>query len=1639
MNGFQRSFAVVVGIDQYQNGTPPLRNAVNDARAVSEVLELAHGYQVTLCLDQEATLSRLNTLFQETLPDEVEPNDRLLVYFAGHGVALDGAEGPEGFLLPQNAHPLKVDSFLPMKTLYEALTSLRCRHFLGILDCCFAGAFHWFSARSPNVLTQTIHQERYERFIEDPAWQVLTSTAHDERALDVVSGRPIGERGGQAHSPFAQALIEGLQGAADIYPPGKGVITATELHWYVRERLIARNGPLTQTPTLWPLLGKHDRGEYVFLSPGRHLNLPPAPKLNLENNPYLGLQTYTEAHSNLFFGREKHVQALQASVATQPLTVVVAPSGAGKSSLVLAGLLPRLRQQPQRWEILSPFRPGTAPLRALLDALGNNAVSPSGPAQETPLQTSVQAISSWCLAHPDRRCLLTIDQLEELITLGRDDVQCDHFLRLLQQVIAAHPDQLRVVLTLRADFEPHFATGVLEPLWQSARFFLPPMTQDELREAIEDPAGARVLYFDPPSLVDQLINEVTHTPGALPLLSFTLSELYRMHLENNHNDRTLSQADYAQLGGVSGALRQRADQEYNGLAHRERLTFQRLMLRMVSLEGGELARRRVLLSELVYADVQENERVDQVLCQLTAARLLVRGNDGGTPYVEPAHDELIRGWATLWRWIRAAQDKLPLLRHVAHAAEAWGAAQRRPSLLWDKNPRLPQLEQLLEDGAHTLNKEETRFVRASVRRRQTRRIQWAAIVVLVMAALGAVSVVTTLQRQEAQRLRLVSLSQALAAQASLQQENGQTLLANVLARQAYTFGQQAQSDAMGQIDDALRTAERDHLGESLMGHKDAVNSVAFSPTGCLLASASRDSTIRVWNVCASHPTSQVLRGHEGVINAVAFSPDGTLLASGGEDTSVRLWKLNKTPSKTSIELIRVLSDPSDKVKSVAFSPDGTTLAAAGWNRHLYLWDLTHPDLPPQVVTPNDAAQQSYYFTTVVFSPDGQTLVSGNQKGTDDVEIVRLWHRNTQGGWDEITEVGGDAQLPTGEGFAVAFSPDGQRLAAGGIDCTDYNCEQGEFLVDVWDAGSGALTLVTSMTLFQGKVYAVAFSPDGRFFAAAGFDGAVRLWDAQGLGTPLWRQQGTHGAVNAIDFSPDGRFLVAGYHDGTVHLWRVDSAPKDSLEHFVDQRPLLVTPRSGAANYVTVATSADGHVLAAGGWDRKIHLWRLNQPTLSPRTLSSNWRRLKALAFDDAGSKIVGLGDDGTLLWWDLRAESPAPAVLARGSLALFRPVGRTDEALVSAFSDGGVRQLEWPPSGPTADEARGNLALASRGASVLAQDEFPNKPATNVIDGDIATSWAAGHADETWIQVDLDRAYTINRVGVQIGPHTLTYDILTSLDGVAWTTAKADIVHPGDYADTAQAYRVFAFDPVEAQHVRLRITGTNAPESHGYQYIIHDVEVYASGERPDTPVPNSTLLVSLPTITPTAGALSARWLAVAQEGQNGFRLLDLEHPGAKARRLGEGNVVALAISADERWLAAAQAQGVVQIWPLAHPGRAPLRVSVGEDTLSSLSFNPQGTLLAAGGSGGAWFWDLSQAQPKAVRLMGHRGPITSVAFAQDGLLVSGGFDGSVSLWALTQRLARQVCGRVWRNLSEEEWRRFVGEDIPRQRTCEALP
>ena len=450
-----------------------------------------------------------------------------------------------------------------MGELYESLNQLECRHLLVILDCCFAGMFRWAGTRKITVEPETIHWEHYHRFIKYPAWQVITSAAHNQEALDCLDNRGTGASG--QHSPFAEALFEGLlEQKADLIPDG--VITTPELYLYLRQ-YVETHSKEQQTPGFWPLK-KHDRGEYIFqLVPDSQLKLKPAPKLEKDNNPYRGLEAFEERYARFFFGREEVIESLITHISRrkEQFTVVDGISGSGKSSLVKAGLLPKLKKQADSsWQILPVIRPGADSYISLASVI-------CPPEQATPeklrqiakqLQDSPEdfhhQITNWSKQNPDKKLLLVIDQFEELITLEprklstaqekkrgvlsvlrfwrtsqhkKDEAIAEEVPRwqaiseILANALEACP-ALHLLVTIRSDFSPRFRESALGPDWAKARFVVRPMHSNELRDAVIGPANEMALYFEPPELVDRLVDEVAQTPGALPLLSFTLSELY---------------------------------------------------------------------------------------------------------------------------------------------------------------------------------------------------------------------------------------------------------------------------------------------------------------------------------------------------------------------------------------------------------------------------------------------------------------------------------------------------------------------------------------------------------------------------------------------------------------------------------------------------------------------------------------------------------------------------------------------------------------------------------------------------------------------------------------------------------------------------------------------------------------------------------------------------------------------------------------------------------------------------------------------------------------------------------------------------------------------------------------------------------
>ena len=745
---FSRNLAFVIGIDAYGNGITPLRTAARDAEAIAAGLSQSHDYTVERLIDDAASLAALVALFEQTLPAEVTADDRLVLYFAGHGIAQSGDDGPEGYLVPADAVREDRGTLLSMVRVLRALEALPCRHLLLILDCCFAGSFRWASTRSFLPTTGPITRKRYERFLDDPAWQVLTSAADDQKALDVLDGLTVGVRQDDAvHSPFARALLDGLAGGADRPGPDgekDGVITAAELYGHVRDLVEtgAEAHGKTQTPGLWPL-PRHGRGEFLFHVPGAETQLAPDPVLNDAANPWRGLAAYEAEHEPLFFGRQRVVDDLLQLVVQgrAPAILVTGASGTGKSSVVKAGLIPALAALPpeQRVTIEGPIRLGADPEGALAAPLARLATPPEFAPRP------VDPDWAWRLTTiqpPVARRLLVIDQFEELWTMcGHREVR-DRVLDQLSEVLAS--GQARLLVTVRSDFLPRIEG--LRYRWNTVpkRLVVPPFTRDELRDVVMGPAGARVLYFDPPELVERLLDEVAGVPGLLPMLSFTLAEMYREYVSREADDRALRGDDYDSLGGVGGSLSTRAGQLFDGYDADHQSTLERVFLRLASREGGDLAKRRAPIEEL-----DMDERSARVITDFVAARLFVQGSVDGDylsrGHVEPVHDILPIAWDRVHLWLDRNQEAIPILRRLWPAAWEWHFHSPEEvlarSYLWNESPYLPAAQKLV--GSGLLNVIETDFVQRSVAwrdtlARRTRAAVGVALTLIVAAAIAAI-------------------------------------------------------------------------------------------------------------------------------------------------------------------------------------------------------------------------------------------------------------------------------------------------------------------------------------------------------------------------------------------------------------------------------------------------------------------------------------------------------------------------------------------------------------------------------------------------------------------------------------------------------------------------------------------------------------------------------------------------------------------------------------------------------------------------------------------------------------------------------------------------------------------------------------
>ena len=876
--------------------------------------------------------------------------------------------------------------------------------------------------------------------------------------------------------------------------------------------------------------------------------------------PYRGLAVFRQEDSGWFYGRERSTAALvsrlASAVRTGGIVMLVGASGAGKSSLMRAGMGPAVQEGalgPGSWPtlVLTPTVDPLKELTRLVPELAEAVDDALVDFEEAKFTAQVrEAIAAYGtrVAGPGARPVLMVDQFEEAFTLSDDESRRGLFVAALHAACTGEGQAL-VVLGVRADFYGRCLDyRELAEAMQDRQMVLGAMTVAELRDAVARPARAVGLQLEA-GLVDLMLSDLgvntsrngqsNYDAGALPLLSHALLATWQRRQAGR-----MTVAGYRAAGGIRGAVAATAERAWADLDTAGQAAARPVLLRLVRVgEDTQDTRRRSSRQELLEQAVNP-AATTEALEVLTRARLVTV--DAGI--VEITHEALLQAWPRLRGWIDRDRAGNLLRQRLEEDAESWEAEHRDASLLY-RGGRLEAAQQWAHSAdAGVLTTVATAFLDNSIRHR--RRAAWlrrsGVAVVAVLAVIAVVAATMAVNQRDN------AVFASVLAETDTAMTNDPTL-----GSQLALVAHQLRPDSPD-ADSRVLAAASVPLSTVLTGHTGAIYLTTFSPNGKLLATASYDKTVRLWDVHDPHkPTllGQPITGFGSWVSSAVFSPDGKTLAAAGDDHLVRLFDLTDPAHPKPIG--QPLNADTGTVYLVAFSPDGKTLAAACEHQKVQLWDVhdvAHPTQGPALTGHTGPVR------SIAFRPDGHYLAAGGDDGS-----VLMYSLATG------TRVGAPLTGYKDTVHSVAFNRDGTMLGTG----------SGDGSVRFWDTTdpTGAMPAIGLPLTGLGAVWSVSFSPqDAKVFAAAGSDGSLRVWNLASPTLPLIIGQPLTGSngLDALGFSPDGKTLATGGNDTDVRLWTLP--PTSGIGH--------------AASVGSPTVRPDGKVMVTGSGDGVVRVWDL---------------------------------------------------------------------------------------------------------------------------------------------------------------------------------------------------------------------------------------------------------------------------------------------------------------------------------------------------------------------------------------------------------------------------------------------------------------
>lgn len=1007
-------------------------------------------------------------------------------------------------------------------------------------------------------------------------------------------------------------------------------------------------------------------------------SFPWPPPNQRAREPYRGWLPFESCDAGVFFGRDTEIaRALKtlrdiADDGSNKLFVVLGASGTGKSSLLRAGLLPRLRQERRRFAVLGTIRPGRGEAvtgdmglaSAIFDGRKRVGLT-SPPLGEIKNQwvhdtAKVRQLLSEILQQEDRRLdsddgspmlVVPVDQAEELFSAeaGQEGAA---LLAMLRDLTAGSQDGQQLpmitVVTIRTDRYAVMQTAPEVAGMEIAFDDLRPMPLGRFREVIEGPAmrsteGGRPLAIGN-SLVNRLFADaanITAGGDSLPLLSLTL---HRMYLDYSSSGR-LTLGQYDEMGGMADVVRNEINRLLSNDAdiRREELGLLRdaFVPWLATVSDDNQPMRRIAL----WSDIPEASR--EVVSRFIDARLLTRGRGVGADaseyqdVVEVALESLLRQWPDLAQWLSEQRDDLKATDHLIREASAWQADNNDSAYLFE-GTLLEKAEALCASTTFARKLESVRDFVAASRRRETEReeekrqhaeAELRATRDRLEAAREQQKITerhSAVLRRRDRILRAVLavtvVVACVAVAAAFWARNSQQ---DAQQRERDATAQKLVAEAQARLADARAGDDLQALNELLAAHK-----LAKEPTDRPLLDA-------LVNRFSMH---KVLGIGEVPVVGVAFAGHRLAMA---EPTAIRIWDTSVPGWHATLrDKGQLLTGGPASLTSMAISPDGLRVAAGDDAGNVQVWDIGQQNPGATLL----GGKHEGRVTSVAFSRDGRIASAG---------VDGAVHISLPG------DSGAPSSIATGsEIFSVAFSSSGRQLAIGRAD--------GQIQLLRVD-GAVPLPGAVRDNAHKDGVLSVAFSPDGRFLASGGADTKVRLWNATTLDpirempgrTATGELPGHIATVTSVAFNDDSKRIVSGSNDKTVQLWDVASGAR------------IGDPMRGHGGLVlTVDFVADSNEIVSGGNEHTMRLWDADsgQPLSTP--ITSRTGPVTDVAVSPDGRQIASAGSDMKVRLWNADTGAEIDTMSQHKGLVTsvaFSPVDRVDRVVASASTDGTIR------------------------------------------------------------------------------------------------------------------------------------------------------------------------------------------------------------------------------------------------------------------------------------------------------------------------------------------------------------------------------